>query len=109
MKRSIWVTAAGFLALTTLSSPSRAADHRDWPSYQQEIASDITDVYAWMSADGSKVYLALDVQGANTGATSTTKFSDAVQYNIRVNSSGAFGTAGTKADNILCKFDNATP
>lgn len=106
----MFVAAAGFLALSTLATPtSQAADHRDWPLYQQEIASDITDVYAWMSADGQKAYLVLNVQGANTGALATTKFSDAVQYNFRVNSTTAFGAAATKADNILCKFDNSTP
>lgn len=108
MKRSIWLSAAGLLALSTFSPISRAADHRDWPGYQQDIASDITDVYSWMSADGSKVYLALDVQGANTGATATTKFSDAVQYVIHVSSSSAYGQAQT-ADSIICKFDTGTP
>lgn len=108
MKRSIWLSAAGLLALSTFSPISRAADHRDWPGYQQDIASDITDVYSWMSADGSKVYLALDVQGANTGALATTKFSDAVQYVIHVSSSSAYGQAQT-ADSIICKFDTGTP
>ena len=108
MKRSIWLSAAGLLALSTFSPISRAADHRDWPGYQQDIASDITDVYSWMSTDGSKVYLALDVQGANTGATATTKFSDAVQYVIHVSSSSAHRQAQT-ADSIICKFDTGTP
>lgn len=87
---------------------SWAADHRDWPGYQADITADITDVYAWMSADGSKVNLVLDVQGANTGAVATTKFSDAVQYIIRVNSGTGLGQQ-TKPDTIVCKFDNATP
>jgi len=107
MKRSIWVTAAGFLALSTFATPvSRAADHRDWPTYLTEIASDITDVYAWMSTDKSKVYLVLDIQGADTGATATTKFSDTTQYIIHVNSGTAYGMTTTQ-DNIVCKFDSA--
>ncbi len=110
MKRSTWLTAAGLLAFSTLSSPtSFAADHRDWPGYMNDITTDITDVYAWMSTDGSKVYLALDIQGANTGATATTQFSNAAQYVIHVNSTSAFGTAGTHQDTIICKFDNSTP
>lgn len=108
MKRSTWATAAGLLALSTLSPlTSRAADHRDWPGYMTDIAADITDVYAWMSPDASKVYLAVDIQGANTGATTSTKFSDAVQYVIHVNSASAFGMPQNKADTIICKFDNA--
>jgi hypothetical protein len=109
MKRSIWVTAAGFLALSTIATPvSRAADHRDGPSATGDPQSDITDVYAWMSADGNQVYLALDVQGSNLGATSTTQFSNAAQYVIHV-SSGASYAAGTAAhaDTIVCKFDTA--
>lgn len=76
-----------------------------------DIAADITDVYAWMSADGNRVYLVLDVQGANLGATATTKFSDAVQYNFRIGSGAAFSATTTQMPtaNILCKFDNATP
>lgn len=76
-----------------------------------DIAADITDVYAWMSADGQQVYLVLDVQGANTGAVATTKFSDAVQYNFRIGSGAAFSpmTPLAQTANILCKFDNATP
>lgn len=72
-----------------------------------DIAADITDVYAWMSPDASKVYLAVDIQGANTGATAQTKFSDAVQYVIHVNSTSAYGMPQTKPDTIVCKFDNA--
>lgn len=112
MKRSIWVTAAGLLALSTLSTPvSRAADHRDWPGYQTDIAADITDVYAWMGPAGQsqQVYLVMDVQGANLGATATTKFSDAVQYIINVNSQASYGAMGVTQNNIICKFDNATP
>lgn len=108
MKRSIWLSAAGLLTLSTISPASFAADHRDWPGYQNDIASDITDVYSWMSTDGSKVYLALDIQGANTGATTSTKFSDAVQYVIHVNSSAGYGMPQT-SDSIICKFDAGTP
>lgn len=76
-----------------------------------DIAADITDVYAWMSTDGSRVYLVMDVQGANLGAVATTKFSDAVQYNFRIGSGAAFSATTTQmpTSNILCKFDNATP
>ncbi len=109
MKRSLWISAAGLLAVSTLSTPvSHAADHRDGPAALADAPSDITDVYAWMSADGNQVYLALNVQGANLGATATTQFSNAVQYVFHV-SSGASYAAGTgaKPDTIICKFDNA--
>jgi len=109
MKRSTFLTVAGFLALSTVCAPvSRAADHRDWPNYEADIASDITDLYTWMSADGSTVYLVMDIQGADTGATASTQFSNAVQYVFHVNSTSAYGTPGTHADTIICKFASGT-
>jgi hypothetical protein len=112
MKRSSFLTVAGFLALSSISVPvSRAADHRDWPNYEADITSDITDVYSWMSADSSTVYLVMDLQGADTGATSSTQFSNAVQYVFHVNSVSTYapGTIGTHPDTIICKFGTGTP
>jgi len=112
MKRSSFLTVAGFLALSSFATPvSRAADHRDWPNYQADITSDITDVYSWMSADGSTAYLVMDLQGADTGATASTQYSNAVQYVFHVNSSATYtpGTIGTHADTIICKFGTGSP
>lgn len=101
--------AIGALAMFLMASAARAADHRDWPGYQNDITTDITDVYAWMSADASKVYLVLDAQGANLGATANTKFSDAAQYVFHIGSGAAMAGATANPETIICKFDNATP
>ncbi|HMC94667.1 MAG TPA: DUF4331 family protein, partial [Polyangia bacterium] len=54
-----------------------AADHRDGPAATADPAADITDVYAWMSADKTKVDLVMDVYpNAPAGAM----FSDQTLY-----------------------------
>jgi hypothetical protein len=83
------------------------ADHRDGPGVDVDATVDITDLYTWMSADGSKVYLVLDVQGANTGATMTTKFSNAALYAFHITSGAGVGTTAMP-QLITCQFDGAT-
>ena len=94
------------LAATLLIAPSvRAADHRDGPAAKAAPEADITDVYAWMSADASKMYLILNVSPA---ATATSKFSDKVSYVVHLNSMAAFGeTDPSKIQhvNVICQFD----
>lgn len=109
MMRRAWGGASVALAMFLSGSAPRAADHRDWPGYSSDSAADITDVYSWMSADGGKVYLVLDVQGANLGPTASTKFSDAVQYVFHLGSGATMAGATGNPETIICKFDNATP
>lgn len=81
----------------------RAADHKDGPSVTADPAADITDVYAWMSPDKSKVELVMDVYpNAPAGAM----FSNQVLYVFHLNSSATFGGTAT-ATNIICGFDTA--
>jgi hypothetical protein len=89
------------LALTAAASSALGADHLDGPAAQADAASDITDTYSWL--DGSKVVLVMNVSPL---ATTTSKFSDKVQYVFHTESSAAFGMAGTKED-IICTFDAA--
>ena len=86
---------------------AQGADHRDGPGAQTDATVDITDVYAWMSADGAKVYLIMDVQGANTGATAETKFSNAALYAFHINSGSKFQDPNAQASTIICRFDAA--
>ena len=105
MKRTIWLTAAA--VLFGLAGPAGAADHRDGPGVDADPTTDITDLYAWMSADASKVYLALDVQAANTGATLTTKWPNAALYVFHFTSTSAYGQPVTNPLTIICQFDTA--
>jgi hypothetical protein len=106
MRRRLEALAAVTL-LCALSPSSRAADHRDGNAALADATTDITDVYAFMSPDGSKVEFILDIQGANTGAVASTQFSNAALYALHLSSGAAYNpTAPTAdADTIICKFD----
>lgn len=82
---------------------SLAADHIDSPAAVAEPSADITDLYAWMSSDASKVNLVLNV---SPFAGSDSTFSDAVQYVFHVNSSSGYGEPQTETQ-IVCQFDAA--
>jgi hypothetical protein len=81
-----------------------AADHGDSPAAVTEPTADITDLYAWMTDDSSKLNLVLDVSSnAGPGA----KFSDAVTYVFSVSSSQGYGEP-QQSTRILCKFIDGT-
>jgi hypothetical protein len=95
-----WLIAAALFA----SLPARAADHLDSPAVKVDPASDITDVYAWVSSDKTKTYLVMDVFPA---ATSSSKFSNAVQYVFHLTSMDAYGEKDAtkiKQVNLICTF-----
>ena len=72
-----------------------AADHIDSPSAVGDPSADITDIYAWMSTDQSKLNLILNTFGA--------AFSDSVQYVFHVTSMSAYGQTGGET-RIICEF-----
>ena len=92
-------------ALTlALSGPAFAADHLDAPALSADASTDIGDLYAWTSADGTKVNLIMTV---NPLADGSSTFSDAAQYVFHTTSWDAYGgTAGADVD-IICQFDAA--
>jgi hypothetical protein len=92
----------GLAALLLPTTAVFAADHIDSPSAVAEPAADITDLYAWMSPDASKVNLIMDV---TPFATTESSFSDAVQYVFHVNSSSGYGESQTETL-IICQFES---
>lgn len=88
------------LALALVST-AQAADHLDSPATSASPAADITDVYAWMTQDGSHLNLVMNVAPL---ATTASTFSDAVQYAIHVDSGAAFG-ATTETTDIIVTFN----
>lgn len=92
--------AAALAMLPTLSYVAHGADHVDSPSAMADPTADLTDLYAWMSADASKVNLVMNV---HPFAGQSAKFSTAVDYVFHVNSSSAYGMAQTEAQ-IICRF-----
>lgn len=96
-----WLQGAAALAVLTAGSGAFAADHLDGPGAIKDPAADITDVYGWVKGD--KLVLVLNVAPL---ATVDSKFSEAIQYALHVESSAGFGKAGTKTD-IIATFDAA--
>ena len=92
--------ASTLAAMTTVAVGALGADHIDAPATTADPAADITDLYAWMSSDGKKVEIALDV---SPFATSASKFSDAVQYVVHVNGSAGYGKPQTETT-VICQF-----
>ena len=86
-----WFSAVGVAALLAGGAQQvRAADHLDAPGAKAAPEADVTDVYAWMSADKAKTYLIMNVSPM---ATTASKFSSAVQYVLHVSSTDAYGEA----------------
>ena len=73
-----------------------ASDHLDTPTVLADPAADIGDLYAWTSADGRRLNLALDIVGR--------RFSDQVQYVMTVDSGPSFGHT-TASLRIACQFE----
>jgi len=101
MHKIRYLQGACGLAIVAGTAWAIAADHLDSPAAKMDAASDITDVYAWSSTD--KLTAILNVSPL---ATNTSKFSDAVQYVLHLESSAGYGKAGKKTD-IVCTFDAA--
>lgn len=96
--RATWVAALLF------TSTAIAADHRDAAAVLTDPATDINDVFAWTSSDGTKVNLAMTVFPA---ATTAAKFSNVAQYVFHTTSSPGYGMPAAASEDILCTFDTA--
>ena len=106
MKRSSIVQSLSLmLAIIAVPQWGFAADHGDVPTAAGgEPTADITDLYAWMTDDSSKLNLVLDV-ASNAGVTTT--FSPAVAFVFSISSSQAFG-APQQSTTLTCKFIDTT-
>jgi hypothetical protein len=91
------------LALCAYSPAARAADHRDGAAVKTDPQTDINDVYAWMSADGSKVNLIMTVFPV---ADTMSKFSTTAKYVFHLNSSAGYMMPQMET-RLICTFDAA--
>lgn len=98
------ILALGLGAALLPAQAALAADHLDGAAVKTDAATDINDVYAWMSSDGSKVYLAMTVFPQ---ATTTAKFSNAAYYVFHTSSRADFLNQTMVAKDIICSFDAA--
>lgn len=96
--------AVGMLLIGLSSRPLCAADHADGPAAKADPSADITDVFAWMSADATKVYLVMDLV---RNATAASKFSDSVQYVFHTTSRASFGAPASPEVDVICTFSTA--
>ncbi len=93
---------ATWLAAALIATAALAADHQDGAAVLTDPATDINDVFAWTSTDGTRLNLVMDVFPA---ATSGAKFSNVAQYVFHTTSSGGYGMAAGASEDILCTFD----
>jgi hypothetical protein len=93
-----------WLAAVLMAATALAADHQDGAAVLTDPATDINDVFAWTSTDGTKLNLVMDVFPA---ATTAAKFSNVAQYVFHTTSSPAYGMAAAASEDILCTFDTS--
>jgi phosphoribosylcarboxyaminoimidazole (NCAIR) mutase len=98
-----------FIALGLLSAllplpKAIASDHQDGAAVLTDPTTDINDLYAWMSSDTSKVYLALTVFPA---ASMSSQFSNAAYYVFHTASRSGFISMQQTPLDIICSFDNS--
>jgi hypothetical protein len=92
------------LGVAATAAPSLfAADHVDSPAAVAEPTADITDLYAWMSAEAQSLNLVMNVAPFSEAGT---RFSDAVAYVFHVGSSMGYGDAQTETP-VICQFYSA--
>jgi len=108
--RKRWLRICGVIGVLVAAPAVMAADHLDGAEVKKDPASDITDLYSWVSADGAKTYLVMNVSPvarvAATDAAPASKFSDAVQYVFHTSSMAKYGEPATPL-NVVCTFDAA--
>lgn len=100
MKRHL--PALGLVLALGVPLAAFAADHLDSPTAAAagEPSADLTDLYAWMTADATRLNL---IAAVNTDAGPNAVFSDAVVYQFSVSSSPSYG-APQESTVITCKF-----
>jgi hypothetical protein len=103
MNRS-WLIALGIALASASGQFARAADHADGPAASADPSADITDVFAWMSPDATKLYLVMDLV---RNASATSQFSDSVQYVFHTTSRVKFGDPPSPEVDVICQFSTA--
>jgi uncharacterized protein DUF4331 len=100
--RRAWFIGIGVLVAGWLLQPAWAADHADGPAAKADPSADITDVFAWMSPDASRLILIMDlVRNASTAS----RFSDSVDYVFHTTSAVSFGAPASPEVAVVCRFN----
>ncbi len=105
--RLSWPIAVALFGSTLLSlaGPASAADHADGPAVVNSPVADLTDLYAWESADGTQTYFIVNTL---PGAAKTATFSSRIQYALHVTAAEKYGETDPSKitrTNLICQFD----
>ncbi len=88
--------AIGAGAMLLVSAPvAHASNHLDTPTAIANPQANIGDMFAWVSPDGRRLNLVMDIVGRS--------FSDRLQYVIHIDSGKRLG-ATTSTTTIVCRF-----
>ncbi len=98
-----WTKWLGVATFGLLASNAVAADHGDGPAVAADAATDITDIYSWMTPDNQKLILIMDVRG---------EFSTNHLYAFHVSrqDSAINSMLNTPSDEslVICSFESTT-
>ena len=91
------------LAGVLIAAPgiATAFDHRDGPAVTADPATDITDLFAWMSADATTLNMVMTVFPS---ADTFSKFSGSAAYVFHTSSRNAFGDSPASTVDVICTF-----
>ncbi|HEU5137654.1 MAG TPA: DUF4331 family protein [Steroidobacteraceae bacterium] len=98
LRRKLLLTCINVAMLAATLATANASDHLDTAAVIADPASDIGDLYAWTSSDGSKLNLVMTIVGG--------KFSDHVRYEFHVDSGRTLGNS-TATVTLSCEFNSA--
>jgi len=98
---SLLVAVTLFVAVGIGTGTARAFDHRDGPGVSVDPSTDITDLFAWMSADATTLNMVMTVSPA---ATEFSKFSGAAAYVFHTASLNAYGDPPGAPVDVICTF-----
>jgi hypothetical protein len=84
---------------------TQAADHLDSPAAAANPMADIGDVYAWNTADATKVNLIMTVSPGDPG---TRHFDNTVQYVFHVDSKATVDATTATETKVICTFTSDT-
>ncbi|MEM1032915.1 MAG: DUF4331 family protein [Myxococcota bacterium] len=94
---------AGVTTLAFVAGDVAAADHRDGPAASQRPATDITDVYAWMSPGNERLILIMNVAEAFSS-----QHLYAFHLGRQTSARDALFVAPDGETTVVCRFESAT-
>lgn len=111
LSRTQWIALGGAsavgVAVVSLAPRARSSDHQDGPQARLDPAADIADVFAWMSSDGAKAYLVMDVFPFAPATAGAAKFSTTAQYVFHTQSRPSLTAPAASSTDVICTFDAA--